>query len=109
MFAKIQLVNRHGHKILDKTSEKTHLRSIKNGSDLSGTKGKSHVSRVSSGNRVHGKTTSLVSGSGKGGLGVSINSSAHLQRHVLTNAESSGGAESINTGSSDSCCSKGEG
>mmetsp|Transcript_6241 Transcript_6241/g.17866 ORF Transcript_6241/g.17866 Transcript_6241/m.17866 type:complete len:427 (-) Transcript_6241:200-1480(-) len=54
-----------------------HLRSEKDGSHFSGSKGKTHVPRVGSSNRIHGKTTSLVGGRGKSGLRVSVDSSGH--------------------------------
>jgi hypothetical protein len=60
-------------------SKKTHLGSVKDGSDLGGTKGKTHVSRVSGGDGVHSKTTGLVGSSGKSGLLIGLNSRAHLQ------------------------------
>ena len=84
---------------------KTYLRSVKNGSNLSGTKRKTHVSRMSSSNGVHGKTTSFVGGSGKSGLGVTVHSGAHLKSNVLADA-STWGAESIDTGGSNGHSSK---
>ena len=56
----------------------TYSRSVKGSTDLGGSERKSHVSGVSSGNGVHGKTTGLVSGLCKGGSGVDISGSAHL-------------------------------
>mmetsp|Transcript_52038 Transcript_52038/g.125585 ORF Transcript_52038/g.125585 Transcript_52038/m.125585 type:complete len:636 (-) Transcript_52038:69-1976(-) len=54
-----------------------HLRSVKDGTDLGGTKGKTHVTGVCGGDRVHGQTTCLVGGCCKCRLCVSIDSSAH--------------------------------
>jgi len=47
-----------------------HLRSVEDSSDLGGSERKSHVTRMGSCNGVHGKTTGLVGGGGKGCLGV---------------------------------------
>jgi hypothetical protein len=58
----------------------THLKAIKCGSDLSGSKRKTHVTRVSSGDGVHGKTTCLVGSGSKGSLGVNIDSSTFERR-----------------------------
>lgn len=55
----------------------THLHTVKGGSDLGSTKRKTHVSGVSGSDGVHGKTTGLVSGSGKSSLGVNIDGSTH--------------------------------
>mmetsp|Transcript_20881 Transcript_20881/g.35892 ORF Transcript_20881/g.35892 Transcript_20881/m.35892 type:complete len:584 (-) Transcript_20881:129-1880(-) len=58
-----------------------HLRSVKNGSDLGTSKGKTHVSRVSGSDGVHGKTTGLVGGSGEGSHLVNLSGGiSHLQR-----------------------------
>lgn len=86
----------------------THLRSIEHGSDFGSTEGKTHVTRVGSCNRVHSKTTSLVSGGRKCSLRVGVDSSAHLQRHVLANAKTGGRTEGIDAGSGNgrSCKSK---
>jgi len=78
-------------------STTTYLRSVKNRSDLRSSEGETHMSGVSSSNRVHGKTTSLVGRSGKRSLGISIDGSGHLKLTVLTNTEGGGSAESINT------------
>jgi hypothetical protein len=50
----------------------TYLSSVKGSSDLSSTKGKSHVSRMCSSDGVHGNSTSLVSSLCKCSLGVDI-------------------------------------
>lgn len=57
--------------------QNAYLGSVKGGSDLGGTKGKTHVSRVGGSNGVHGKTTSLVSSSGESGHLVRLDGSAH--------------------------------
>ena len=59
----------------------TNLSSVKGSSNFSSSKRKSHVPRVSSGNRVHSKSTSLVSSLCKGCLGVYVNSS-RLESHL---------------------------
>lgn len=79
----------------------SYLRSVKGGSDFGSTKGKTHVSRVSSSDGVHGKTTSLVGGSGKSSLGISIDSSG-LKFSEGTNSEFGWSAESRNSGGGNS-------
>jgi hypothetical protein len=65
----------------------TYLGSIKDGSNLGGSERKTHVTGMSGGDGVHGNTTSLVGGGGKGGLGLGINGSAHHKRGVLQRRE----------------------
>ena len=57
----------------------TYLRSVKNRSNFSASKRKTHVSRVSGGNGVHGKTTSFVGGGGKSSSLVDLSGSTHLK------------------------------
>ena len=65
-----------------------HLGSVKGCSDFGGSKRKTHVSRVSSSNRVHGKTTSFIGSGGKSSLGVGIDGSA-LKESWLQNFQTS--------------------
>lgn len=57
----------------------TYLRTVKAGSNFGTAERKTHVSRVSGSDGVHGKTTGLVGGSGKGGHHVGFDSGAHLE------------------------------
>mmetsp|Transcript_830 Transcript_830/g.1761 ORF Transcript_830/g.1761 Transcript_830/m.1761 type:complete len:573 (+) Transcript_830:660-2378(+) len=86
-----------------------HFLSVKSGSNLGGSKRKTHVSRVGSGNGVHGKTTGFIRRGLKGSLGVSIDSSG-LQESWLGNTANIqlGGAEGIDTGSGNGDGSKGK-
>mmetsp|Transcript_13306 Transcript_13306/g.24968 ORF Transcript_13306/g.24968 Transcript_13306/m.24968 type:complete len:266 (-) Transcript_13306:155-952(-) len=65
-----------------------HLSTIKSSSNLSSSKGKTHVTRVSSSNGVHGKTTSLVSSLCKSSLGINVDS-GRLERHIAYSKGSS--------------------
>jgi hypothetical protein len=69
-------------KAADKSENCTHLHSEKSGANLGGSKRKTHVTRVSGSDGVHGKPTSLVGGSGKGSLGVDIHSSTAKGRSL---------------------------
>mmetsp|Transcript_23944 Transcript_23944/g.33622 ORF Transcript_23944/g.33622 Transcript_23944/m.33622 type:complete len:524 (-) Transcript_23944:156-1727(-) len=78
-----------------------HLGSVKNGTNFSSSKRKTHVTRVGSGNGVHSKTTSLVSGCGKSGLLVNIDGSAHPE-DILADSERAtslegGSGKTVNT------------
>jgi hypothetical protein len=61
-----------------------HLRSVQDSTNLSTSKRKTHVTRVSSGNGVHGQTTSFIGSSLKCGLGIHTELSAHLQGSALS-------------------------
>mmetsp|Transcript_1811 Transcript_1811/g.4526 ORF Transcript_1811/g.4526 Transcript_1811/m.4526 type:complete len:463 (-) Transcript_1811:145-1533(-) len=75
-----------------------HLRSVKGGTNLGASKRKTHVSRVSGGNGVHGKTTGLVGSGGEGGHLVDLSGSlGHLQGGSLTDAHGAHGGETLNT------------
>lgn len=58
----------------------TYLRSVKNGTNLGSTQRKTHVTRVSSSNRVHGQTTRFICSGGESRHFVSFNGGAHLER-----------------------------
>mmetsp|Transcript_10547 Transcript_10547/g.20282 ORF Transcript_10547/g.20282 Transcript_10547/m.20282 type:complete len:535 (-) Transcript_10547:50-1654(-) len=60
-----------------------HLGAPQDGANLGATKGKTHVTRVSGGDRVHGQTTSLVGGGSESSHLVSLDGSAHLQGRRL--------------------------
>mmetsp|Transcript_7983 Transcript_7983/g.17171 ORF Transcript_7983/g.17171 Transcript_7983/m.17171 type:complete len:342 (-) Transcript_7983:24-1049(-) len=86
-----------------------HLGSVKTGSNFGGSKRKTHVSRVGSGNGIHGKTTGFIGSGLKGRLGVGIDSSG-LQECVLGNTSTIElrGAECIDAGSGNGDGSKGK-
>ena len=60
-------------------NHESYLGAVKDRSNLSTSKRKTHVSGVSGGNGVHGKTTSFVGSSGKSGHLVSLGGGAHLK------------------------------
>mmetsp|Transcript_4707 Transcript_4707/g.9941 ORF Transcript_4707/g.9941 Transcript_4707/m.9941 type:complete len:286 (-) Transcript_4707:92-949(-) len=78
-----------------------HLGSVKSGSNLSTSKGKTHVSRVCGSDGVHCKTTGLIGSGGKSSHLVDLSGGiGHLEAGRLADTEGGarGGGESVHTG-----------